>query len=62
MAQKVKNPHTRQKTRVGSLGREDPLEREWLTTPAFLPREFHRQRSLAGYGGWGCRIDMTEQL
>ena len=27
---------------------EDPLEREWLPTPVFLPGEFHGQRSLAG--------------
>ena len=26
-----------------------PGEREWLPTPAFLPGEFHGQRSLAGY-------------
>jgi len=25
------------------------LEREWLPTPVFLPREFHGQRSLVGY-------------
>ena len=28
---------------------------------AFLPGEFHRQRSLAGYSAWGCKeLDMTE--
>ena len=26
-----------------------PWRREWLPTPVFLPREFHGQRSLAGY-------------
>ena len=31
------------------------------TTPAFLPRESHEQRSLAGYSTWGCQeSDMTE--
>ena len=29
----------------------------------FLPREFHGQRSLAGYSSWGCKeSDMTEWL
>ena len=26
-----------------------PWRREWQPTPIFLPREFHGQRSLAGY-------------
>ena len=34
---------------VQSLGGEDPLEREWLTSPVVLPGEFHGQRSLASY-------------
>ena len=34
-----------------------------LTTPVFLPGEFHRQRSLVGFSPWGCKeSDMTEQL
>ena len=32
-----------------SLGQEDPLEKGMQPTPIFLPGEFHRQRSLAGY-------------
>ena len=48
---------------VQSLGREDPLKREWQVTPVFLPRESHGQRSLAGYNPWGRKeLDMTEQL
>ena len=40
-----------------------PQRREWLPTPVFLSREFHRQRSLAGYSPWGCKeSDMTEPL
>ena len=40
---------------------------EWLNwiepTPVFLPREFHRQRSLVGYSSWGRKdLDTTEQL
>ena len=42
-----KQPAMQQKkgTRVGSLGEEEPLEEE-KTTPALLPGESHRQRSL----------------
>ena len=48
---------------VQSLGREDPLRKEWQITPVFLPRESHGQRSLEGYNPWGCKeLDMTEQL
>ena len=40
-----------------------PWKREWIPTPVFWPGEFHRQRSLAGYGSWGCKgSDTTEQL
>ena len=40
-----------------------PWRREWLPTPVFLPGEFHGQRSLVGYGPWGCKeLDMTERL
>ena len=49
MAQLVKNPPAMEKTQVRSLGRGDPLEREWQPTPAFLPAESCGQRSLAGY-------------
>ena len=35
----------------GSDSKESAIlwRREWLTTPVFLPREFHGQRSPAGY-------------
>ena len=29
--------------------REIPWRRKWLSTPVFLPGEFHRQRRLVGY-------------
>ena len=45
----VNNPPAMQETRVQSLGQEDSLKREWQTTPVFLSREFHGQRSLADY-------------
>ena len=44
-----------------SLGWEDALEKGMTTTSAFLPRKFHRQRSLEGYSPWGCKdSDTTE--
>ena len=40
-----------------------PWGGEWLPTPVFLPREFHGQRSLAGYGLWGHKeSDTTQRL
>ena len=52
-----------QETLVQSPGREAPLEKERLPTPAFLPGESHGQRSLAGYSPWGrTELDMTELL
>ena len=38
-----------QEMRFPSLGQEDPLEEGMEPTPVFLPRESHRQGSLAGY-------------
>ena len=62
VAQMVKNLPAMQETRVQSLGKI-PWKREWQPTPVFLPREFHGQRSLAGYSQWGPKeSDMTEQL
>ena len=49
----VKNLPAIQKTIVRYLGWEDPLEKGMATPPAFLPEEFHGQRSLAGYCPWG---------
>ena len=31
-------------------------QRAWQSTPVFLPREFHRQRSLEGYSPWVHRV------
>ena len=50
-----------QETQVLSLGREDPLEKEWQHTLVFLPGESHGQRSLVGYSPWGGKeSDTTE--
>ena len=44
-----------QETQVQSLGWEDPLEKEWQPTPAFMPGKYHEQRSLTDYNPWGCK-------
>ena len=48
VAQTVKNLPAMQETQFQSLGWEDSLEEVWQLTPAFLPGEFHGQRSLTG--------------
>ena len=46
---------------VGSLGQEDPLEKDMAIMPVFLPGESHGQRSLAGYSPWGHKqLDTSE--
>ena len=61
MTQMIKNPPAMQETWVRSLGREDPLEKEWLPIPVFLPGESREQRNLEGYSPWGHReSDVTE--
>ena len=55
VAEMVKNPPVIQETQVWSLSWENPLEREWLPIPAFLPGEFHGQKSREGYSPWGCK-------
>ena len=60
---KKKNPPAMQETEVQSLSWEDPLRREWLPTPVFLPGESHGQRSLEGYRPLGHKeLDTTERL
>ena len=40
-----------------------PWRRKRQPTPVFLPGKSHGQRSLGGYGPWGCReSDRTERL
>ena len=43
--------------------RKIPWRREWQPTSALLPRECHRQSSLAGYSPWDLKeLDTTEWL
>ena len=63
MAQTVNNLPAMEKTRVQSLGLEDPLEKEMQPTPVLLPGKSHGWRRLVGYGPWGGKeSDMTEKL
>ena len=49
--------------RLDPCVRKIPWSRAWQTTPVFLPRESHGQRSLAGQGLWGCKeLNMTLRL
>ena len=48
MAQTINNLLAMWETQVRSLGQEDLLE-NGMAIPVFLPWDFHRQRSLAGY-------------
>ena len=61
VAQTVDNLPGMQETQVGSLGQEDPLEKEMATTTIFLPGKSHGQRSLVSYSPWGRKeLDTTE--
>ena len=63
IAQMVRNLPTVQETQVQSLGQEDPLEKEILPIPVFLPGEFPGQRGMVGYSLWGCKEpDTTKWL
>ena len=47
---------------VRSLGHQEmPWNRNWQSTPVFLPGKFHGQRSLLGYSPWSLKeFNMTE--
>ena len=61
MAQTIKNL-TMQETRVPESGRS-PGEGNSLPAVVFLPRQFYRQRNLAGYSPWDLKeSDRIERL
>ena len=62
VAQRLKHLPPMQETRLQSLGREDPLEKE-MVTHSSIPGESHGWRSLVGYSPRGRKeSDTTEQL
>ena len=60
----VKNLPAKQETRVRSLGREDPLEKEMATHSRILAWETSWAEEPGGlYSSWGHKeLDMTQQL
>ena len=57
----VKNPPANAGDARDPWVRKIPRRRAWQPTSAFLPGEFHRQRSLVGYSPKGrTELDMTE--
>ena len=56
----VKNPpdNARDIRDAGSISwvRKIPWRRAWQPTTAFLPEEFHGQRSVTGYSPWDHRV------
>ena len=55
---KKKNPPAMRETWVQSLGWEDPLEKERLSTPVFWPGEFHGLCSLWVTMSWTQLSDL----
>ena len=61
VAQRFKCLPPMRETRVQSLGREDPLEKEMATHSSTLAWKIPGRRSLVGYSPWGRKeSDMTE--
>ena len=58
-----KNLPAMQRPRFTPWVRKIPWTKGWLPTPVILPREFHGQKSPAGYNPWGHKeSDPTEPL
>jgi hypothetical protein len=55
----IKNLPAMRKTQVQTLDWEDLLEDEMTTHSSILAWRIHGQRSLAGYGAWGCKESYT---
>ena len=53
VTQTVKTLLAMQETRFDPWVGKIPWRKAWQLTSVFLPREFHEQRSLAGYSPWG---------
>ena len=53
VAQRLKRLPPMRETQFQSLGREDPLEKDMVPTPVFLPGESHGRRSLVVYSPRG---------
>ena len=61
VAQIARNLPGTQRPWFNSSVRKIPWRRECLSTPVFLPGEFHGQRTLVGYSPWDRKeSDTTE--
>ena len=59
----IKNPPAMQETWVGSLGWEDPLEKDIAILSSIPVWKIPWQRRLTGCSQWGHKeLDTTEQL
>ena len=59
----VNNPCAMQKTRVQSLGQEDPLEKGMATYSSILAWRIPRTEEPGGLSPWGCKeLDTTKRL
>ena len=62
-AQMIKNMHAMQETWVGSIGRQDPLEKGMATHSSILAWRISRTEESGGLQSKGCKeSDTTEQL
>ena len=55
MAQTIKSLPAMRETRVGSLGREDPLEKEIAAYSSILACNITWTKEPAGYSPWSCK-------
>ena len=63
VAQAVKSLPAMRETRVQSLSREDPLEKEMATHSCVIAWKIPWMQEPGGYSPWGCKeLDTTEQL
>ena len=63
VAQMVKSPSTIQEIQFSPWAGKIPWRKEWLPIPVFLPGEFYRLKSLAGYSPCSHKeLAMTERL
>ena len=62
VAEMVKHPPAVEETWFNPQVGKVPWRREWLSTPVFLPEEFHGQKCLVGYSPWGGVTESWTQL
>ena len=56
VAQTVKNLPAMGRPKLNPWIGKITWRRRWQSTPVFLPKELHRQRTLVGYSPWSLRV------